>query len=86
MSPQIWVGPVRCWRWCCLPIAYLSAHRLRPSLIPVPPGVSAKVGIALYGPYLLGVELASMLLLAGLVGAYHLGRQERMTWPSREED
>ena len=26
------------------------------------------------GPYVLGVELASMLLLSGLVGAYHLGR------------
>ncbi len=34
------------------------------------------VGIALYGPYVLGVELASMLLLAGLVGAYHLGWRE----------
>jgi NADH-quinone oxidoreductase subunit J len=33
------------------------------------------VGFALFGPYLLGVELASMLLLAGLVGAYHLGRR-----------
>ncbi|MFO0753841.1 MAG: NADH-quinone oxidoreductase subunit J [Thermodesulfovibrionales bacterium] len=33
------------------------------------------VGIALYGPYLLGVELISFLLLAGLVGAYHLGRR-----------
>ena len=32
------------------------------------------VGAALFGPYLLGVELASMLLLAGLLGAYHLGR------------
>jgi NADH-quinone oxidoreductase subunit J len=37
---------------------------------------SKQVGIALYGPYLLAVELASMLLLAGLVGAYHLGRAE----------
>ncbi|MGZ5054110.1 MAG: NADH-quinone oxidoreductase subunit J [Methylobacter sp.] len=37
--------------------------------------VNAKqVGIALYGPYLLAVELSSMLLLAGLVGAYHFGR------------
>ena len=37
--------------------------------------VNAKqVGIALYGPYLLAVELASMLLLAGLVGAYHLAK------------
>ena len=35
-----------------------------------------QVAIALFGPYLLGVELASMLLLAGLVGAYHLGRRE----------
>lgn len=32
-----------------------------------------QVSIALYGPYLLGVELVSILLLAGLVGAYHLG-------------
>ncbi len=39
--------------------------------------VSAKeVGILLFGPYLLAVELASMLLLAGLVGAYHLGRTD----------
>jgi NADH-quinone oxidoreductase subunit J len=35
------------------------------------------VGFTLFGPYLLGVELASMLLLAGLVGAYHLGRRAR---------
>jgi len=34
------------------------------------------VGIAMYGPYLLAVELASMLLLAGLVAAYHLGKHE----------
>lgn len=35
---------------------------------------SKQVGVALYGPYLLAVELASLLLLAGLVGAYHLGK------------
>ena len=33
-----------------------------------------QISLALFGPYLLGVELASILLLAGLVGAYHLGR------------
>lgn len=39
--------------------------------------VGAKeVGIALYGPYLLCVELASILLLAALVAAYHLGRAD----------
>jgi NADH-quinone oxidoreductase subunit J len=41
----------------------------------------AEVGAALFGPYLLAVELASFLLLVGLVGAFHLGRQE----PSRQE-
>lgn len=35
-----------------------------------------EVSLALFGPYLLGVELASILLLAGLVGAYHVGRRE----------
>lgn len=33
-----------------------------------------QVSLALFGPYILGVELASFVLLAGLVGAYHLGR------------
>jgi NADH-quinone oxidoreductase subunit J len=33
------------------------------------------VGTALFGPYVIGVELASLLLLAGLVGAYHLGHR-----------
>jgi NADH-quinone oxidoreductase subunit J len=32
-----------------------------------------EVARALFGPYLIGVELASMLLLGALVGAYHLG-------------
>jgi NADH-quinone oxidoreductase subunit J len=31
------------------------------------------VGLSLFGPYLVGVELASLLLLAALVGVYHLG-------------
>jgi NADH-quinone oxidoreductase subunit J len=33
------------------------------------------IGIALFGPYILGVEMSSLVLLAGLVGAYHLGRR-----------
>src|SRR5271168_4192021 len=43
---------------------------------PSPAGaVSPKqVGVALYGTYWIGVELVSLLLLAGLVGAFHLGR------------
>ena len=36
-----------------------------------------EVGIALFGPYLIGVELAAFLLLGALVGAFHLGRREQ---------
>jgi NADH-quinone oxidoreductase subunit J len=44
--------------------------------------VSAKqVGIALFGPYLLLVEVAAMLLLAALVAAFHLGKRD----PAQEE-
>ncbi len=42
----------------------LRRSRLRPK----------QVGMRLFGSYWIGVELASLLLMAGLVGAFHLGR------------
>jgi len=42
---------------------------------------SKQVGITLFGPYLLIVELASFLLLAGLIGAYHIARS-----PTSQDD
>jgi len=75
LAPGIWIGPsVLCVILAGELVYFLIGVR---STIPDPGPVSTKqVGIALFGPYALGVELASMLLLAGLVGAYHLGRQE----------
>lgn len=35
-----------------------------------------QVGILLYGPYLLAVEIASFLLLAGLIAGYHFAKPE----------
>ncbi len=35
------------------------------------------VALSLFGPYFIGVELASLLLLAALVAAWHLGRREK---------
>lgn len=35
-----------------------------------------EVGISLFGPYILAVELASVLLLSGLIVAYHIGRDQ----------
>ena len=36
-----------------------------------------QVGISLFTTYLIGVEIAAILLLAGIVGAYHLGKQKK---------
>lgn len=42
------------------------------------PTIGAKaVGMSLYGPYVIGVELSGILLMSGIVGAYHLGRQKK---------
>jgi NADH-quinone oxidoreductase subunit J len=35
------------------------------------------IGISLFTTYLLGVEISAILLLAGIIGAYHLGRQKK---------
>ncbi len=73
LAPRYWLGPALLsgLLLACLATALGGAEgRLAPEAI------SAKaVGIALYGPYLLAVELASFLLLAGLISAFHLGRQ-----------
>jgi NADH-quinone oxidoreductase subunit J len=45
-----------------------------------------EVAIAMFGPYRLGVELASLLLLAGLIGAYHLGRRDTINRDTTNSD
>jgi len=73
LAPRNWIGP-----------AVLAGILLGELVLVLPYGAETpafveidpkQVGVALFGPYLLGVELASFLLLAGLVGAYHLGRR-----------
>ena len=70
--PGIWRGPVVL---CSLLLLELIATLWGTPAVHTGQIVDAKrVGVALFGPYLLTVEAASMLLLAGLVGAYHLAR------------
>ena len=74
LTPGIWVGPVVLASIIIIEVLYMvrgSSTGLGPG------GVEPKqVGMALFGPYLIGVELASLLLLAGLVGAYHLSHRK----------
>ena len=67
-------------------LAPLAGYLLLAALLFALPGANAPagavtvgpkaVGIALFGPYVLAVELASLLLLGALVAAYHLGRDD----------
>ncbi len=73
LGPRTWIGPALLSGILIVELAYvLLSHRAGAT---VGETVSPRtVGIALFGPYALAVELASMLLLAGLLGAYHLGQ------------
>jgi NADH-quinone oxidoreductase subunit J len=74
LSPGIWRGPALLAVILVGELVYMAARGAGP--LTAAAGVDPKqIGMALFGPYLLGVELASLLLLAGLVGAYHLGRR-----------
>jgi NADH-quinone oxidoreductase subunit J len=71
LTPGIWVGPVVLAGVLFAEVVYLlQGDSALMGAVTVGP---KEVGIALFGPYVIGVELASMLLLAGVVGAYHLG-------------
>ncbi len=73
ISPHVWIGPAVLAAILLIELAYLLTQGRSGATVQQAVG-AAPVGIALFGPYVLGVELASMLLLAGLVGAYHIGR------------
>jgi NADH-quinone oxidoreductase subunit J len=75
LRPRLWLGPGILAAILLGLLAYVLLAASRPPAPGAGPVDPRQVGQALYGPYLLGVELASLLLLAGLVGAYHLGRQ-----------
>jgi NADH-quinone oxidoreductase subunit J len=74
LRPSVWIGPSLLGALLIIEQGYLivaNAHPAAPRTV-----VGAKqVGIALFGPYVIGVELASLLLMGGLIGAYHLGRR-----------
>ncbi|MDC9592451.1 NADH-quinone oxidoreductase subunit J [Xenorhabdus sp. IM139775] len=76
LQPRTWIGPSTLSIVLLIVLVYaistLSSAEISGEV------VSAKeVGISLFGPYVLAVELASLLLLAGLVVAYHVGRENR---------
>jgi len=75
LRPRMWQGPSVLAAILLAELVYMALSGAKPTLTSAVIGPKA-VGVRLFGPYLLGVELASLLLLAGLVGAWHLGRRK----------
>lgn len=73
LSPRAWIGPSFLSLALLAELIYIMEPNIQTLITGVEVGPKA-VGIALFGPYVLAVELASLLLLAAMVAAWHLGR------------
>lgn len=74
-SPRTWTGPALLALVLAAELVWVLA-RGAALAAPARPAVPVKaIGAALFGPYALAVEVASFLLLAALVGVFHLGRR-----------
>src|SRR5512143_589716 len=85
LGTEVWTGPAVLALILIAELVYVLAANASPGATGARAIDPKQVGVALFGPYLLGVELASMLLLAGLVGAYHRGRQTTARTPEPGE-
>ena len=73
LAPRVWIVPALL--AALLLVEFLVILRSgRPLGEPRAVGIK-EVGVSLMGEYLIGVELASFLLLAGVISAVHLGRR-----------
>jgi NADH-quinone oxidoreductase subunit J len=78
LEPTMWAGPGFLALVLLLELT-IVAFRVGGAVTGGPEVGPKEVALSLFGPYLIGVELASFLLLAGLVGAFRLGSDARPT-------
>jgi NADH-quinone oxidoreductase subunit J len=76
LKPRMWILPSIL--AAVLLINLIMAIKSIPPMPSVTVAIQPKqVGISLFSTYLLGVEIAAILLMAGVIGAYHLGSQKK---------
>jgi len=75
-SLRLWLGPVIIATTLLIQLLFvIDDSEMQTKLTSMV--IDAKqVGISLYGPYLLAVEIASFLLLAGLIAGYHFAKPD----------
>lgn len=76
LTPKAWVVPAILCLILLVEMIYISTCDSCEGVQFVQIGPE-EVGRSLYTNYIIGVELAAMLLMAGAVGAYHIGRQKQ---------
>ena len=76
LTPQIFIVPAILSAILLAELIYIIVNTGSSSVVTA--NIESKqVGMSLYGPYVIGVELSGILLMSGIVGAYHLGRQKK---------
>jgi NADH-quinone oxidoreductase subunit J len=76
LTPKVWGGPAVLSLVLFIELAYMISVKsnLPAEAVVVTP---KQVGLSMFTQYVLGVELAAVMLMAGIVGAYHIGRVKR---------
>lgn len=76
LKPRIWIGPTILSAILFAELFFLIS--VADETLFDPKTIDSKaVAISLFKPYLIGVELVAMLLMAGVVGAAHIGQQKK---------
>jgi NADH-quinone oxidoreductase subunit J len=76
LRPRMWIIPSVL--SCILLVDLILAIKSVPAIPSVKEAIMPKqVGISLFTTYMLAVEIAAILLMAGVIGAYHLGSQKK---------
>lgn len=76
LQPRVWLGPSVL---SLVLLAEMIVLLLRPSPTDMPAvAVDARqISLSLYGEYIIAVELVGFLLMTGIVGAAHIGKQRK---------
>jgi NADH-quinone oxidoreductase subunit J len=76
LKPRMWVLPVilACALLAILVYTMRQLHSVDTIAVIITP---KQVGLSLFTTYLIAVEISAVLLMAGIIGAYHLGKQKK---------
>jgi NADH-quinone oxidoreductase subunit J len=77
LTKEVYTGPAILSAILLAEMVYIIVSGSDTTQVDQPVIDATAVGVSLYGPYVIGVELCGILLMSGIVGAYHLGRQKK---------